>query len=80
MVIERAQERTFVRRAGEDDDIFKVKEVRFKPLSDVSASFYIKRRTNLAFIASFYINKQLIQHLYKNTHTHTQLSSTRGNF
>ena len=74
------REHAFVRRAGEDDAAFKVREVCSRFLSDVSASFYIKRRTNLAFIASFYINKQLIQHLYKNTHTHTHLSSTKGNF
>lgn len=78
--MKRTQKRAFIRRASEYDDVFNVKETRSKSFFDVSASFYIKRRTNLAFIASFYINKQLIQYLYNNTHTHTHFSFLKGGF
>lgn len=52
-IIERAQERSFVRRACEDDDDFKVKEVRFKSLSNVSASFDGKTCTWGLYYANF---------------------------
>lgn len=55
----------FLRRISKDDNDFKVKETRFKPLLDVSASFDIKCCRKGLIIASFDIHKSLMIHIYQ---------------